>query len=217
MRLLRLPGVHRPRSDTWLLAAALAREPLAGGSLLDLCTGTGALAIWAAQRLTRRVTALDVSRRAALTASINAHLNGTRVQVRRGDLFEPLGAERFDAIVSNPPYLPSTTDRLPRHRATTALDAGRDGRALIDRICREAPRHLHPGGRILIVHSSVCRPQQTRRALEREGLESEIVASHRGPLGPLLSARSRLLRERGLLAEGETEEQLVIVRGRLPA
>jgi release factor glutamine methyltransferase len=102
------PGVHRPISDTWMLAAALRAEgPAAGAALLDLCTGTGALAVWAALRLGAEATAVDVSRRAVLLARVNARLNGVRVRAVRGDLLAAVDGERFDVIVSNPPYVPS--------------------------------------------------------------------------------------------------------------
>ncbi|MEA2266055.1 MAG: release factor glutamine methyltransferase, partial [Solirubrobacteraceae bacterium] len=201
MRLLRLPGVHRPRSDTWLLAGALGRERLEGARVVDLCTGTGALAITAARGRAEAVTAVDLTRRGWLAARINAALNGVRVRVRRGDLFEPVGDDRVDVIVTNPPYVPAETDALPRHRAAVALDAGRDGRALIDRICREAPSRLAPGGVILLVQSSVCGIETTCRALRTQGLEVEVVERQRGPLGPILRARAPMLRDRGLLGD----------------
>ena len=87
MRIARLPGVFRPRSDTWLLAGALRERPeLPGGEVLDVCTGSGALAIAAALGGARSVTAVDVSRRALLSVRLGARLNGVRVEVRRGSL-----------------------------------------------------------------------------------------------------------------------------------
>ncbi len=216
MRLLRPPGVHRPTSDTWLLARALRRERLQGARVLDLCTGTGVLAITAARRGPRRVTAVELSRRGSLAARLNARLNGVRIRVRRGDLFAAAGEEEVDVIVSNPPYVPAATDALPRHGATLALDAGRDGRALIDRICREAPGRLAPGGVILLVQSSVCGVEATCQALRDGGLEVTVVERQRGALGPVLRARAAMLRERGLLGEDEHEEDVVVVRGQRP-
>jgi release factor glutamine methyltransferase len=124
-----------------------------------------------------------------------------------------LAEERFDLIMSNPPYVPSLTDALPRHRSTTPLDGGRDGRALLDRLCRDAPARLCPGGSLLLVHSSVCGTEETCRRLDAAGLDSEVVARARGPLGPVLAGRADLLRERGILPAGG-EEELVVIRGR---
>lgn len=213
MKLVRLPGVHRPVSDTWLLAGAMRAEGLAGRNVLDLCTGTGALAVSAALGGASSVTAVDLTAVAARCARLNAKLNGAKVRVCRGDLLAPLEGEKFDMIVSNPPYIPAETDELPQRGLTVALDAGRDGRALLDRICRDAPGHLRPGGVMLLVHSSVCGIEQTRTALAGAGLEAEVTVRRPGPLGPVLTARAAMLRERGLLGECDLEE-VVIVRGR---
>jgi release factor glutamine methyltransferase len=216
MRILRVPGVHRPRSDTWLLADALRRERLDGAAVADLCTGSGAVAIAAARAGAKTVLAVDVSLRCVLATAVNARLNGCSVQTRLGDLFACLGGERFDVIACNPPYVPALTDELPRHRSTTALDGGRDGRAIVDRVCRQAPAHIRPGGAVLIVHSSVCGVQRTCALLRERGLQDEVVRRVRGPLGPVLAARSPMMRQRGLLG-GADEEELVVVRGRAAA
>jgi len=211
VRLFTLPGVFRPRPDSWMLAEALRREPLAGARVLDVCTGSGLLAITAALE-GAHATAVDVSRRATLCAALNARVNGTRVRALRGDLFDPVRGERFHAIVANPPYLPSADDELPTRGQRRAWDAGRDGRAILDRLCADAPAHLEPGGTLLLVHSSLADTGATVRTLVGAGLRTEVVARHRGALGPLLRARARQLEARGLLAAGEREEDVVIVR-----
>jgi release factor glutamine methyltransferase len=214
------PGVHRPISDTWMLAAALRAEaPPAGAALLDLCTGTGALAVWAALRLRAEATAVDVSRRAVLLARVNARLNGVRVRALRGDLLAAVDGEHFDAIVSNPPYVPSEqdTDELPTRGLRRAWDAGRDGRVVLDRICAEAPGRLRPGGVVLLVHSSVNGVQATVDRLAAGGLEADVAARHAGPLGPLMASRAAALEARGLLRPGQRDEEVVVIRGRRPA
>ena len=114
-----LPGVFKPRSDSRMLADQIRRERLvAGARVLDVCTGSGVLAIAAARAGASRVTAVDVSWRAVIAAWLNARLNGVRLRVRRGDLLEPVRGERFDLIVSNPPYIPSEGDALPRRGPT---------------------------------------------------------------------------------------------------
>ena len=90
MILLRLPGTYPAQGDTRLLAGALTRRGLAEGRrVLDLCTGTGALALAAAQAGAREVVAVDLSRRVAWNARLNAALARARVDVRTGDLFAP--------------------------------------------------------------------------------------------------------------------------------
>lgn len=217
MRIITLPGVFQPRSDARLLAAAMRRRGLASGArVLDVFTGSGALAVAAAQEGAREVTAVDVSRRALLTTWVNARRNGVRVRLRRGDLLAPVAGERFELILANPPYVPGASDELPRAGAARAWEAGGDGRALLDRLCAEAPAHLAPGGTLLLVQSSVCGEQATLDRLYAAGLDPERVAAERGPLGPLMRSRAELLEARGLLAPGEREEELLAIAARAP-
>ncbi len=207
MRLVVPPGVFRPRSDTRLLASC-ARDAIApGAAVADICTGSGYVAVAAGLAGAGRVTAVDVSRRAAVAAWVNGGLNGVRVEARAGDLLRPLESERFDLIVSNPPYLPSETADLPARGQARAWEGGRDGRTVIDRICAGAPERLRPRGSVLLVHSDVCGIDRTLAALERSGLEAEVIERRRGPLGPLLAARAE---------PGRTEEEIAVIRGRLP-
>src|SRR5688500_10262356 len=138
LRIARIPGVFRPRSDTWLLAAAARRQPqLPSGRVLDLCTGSGAVAISAALGGARSVTAVDVSRRSVWSVRLNARLNGVEVDARRGDLLEAVAGERFDVICANPPYLPGPEEG-EGHRH---VDAGFAGRSVLDRLIAGAPAH----------------------------------------------------------------------------
>ena len=214
MRLIALPGVFRPISDSRLLAECLRGELSPGAHVADVCTGTGLLAVTAALHGAGAVAATDRSRRAVFNARVNARLNGVAVHVVRGDLLEPLDGRRFDLIVSNPPYVPAETDALPSGGPARAWDAGRNGRAVIDRLCDEAPGRLRPGGALLLVHSSVCGERSTIERLARHGLESDVLVRRRGPLGPLLEARAQALEDRGLLARGEREEEIVVIRAR---
>jgi release factor glutamine methyltransferase len=217
MRIVTLPGVFRPVSDAWMLARALREQGLEPGArVLDVFTGSGVLAVAAAQLGAGEVVAVDVSRRAVLTARLNARLNGVRVDARRGDLFAPVAGERFDAIVANPPYLPAEDDALPGRGPERAWEGGRDGRALLDPLCDGAPGHLRPNGVVLVVHSALCGVEETLGRLRAGGLEAEEVARHHGPLGPLLAARAEMLEARGLLRPGQREEDVVVIRGRRP-
>jgi release factor glutamine methyltransferase len=217
VRLITLPGVFRPISDSVMLAECLRAETLPPTArVLDLCTGSGFLALTAALRGVQSVTAVDVSRRAVATVRLNARLNGVRVRALRGTLFAPVAGERFDAIVANPPYVPAPRDALPKRGRARAWDAGRDGRALLDRLCADAPAHLRPGGRLLIVHSSLLGYEATEAILARGGLEVEVVRRQRGPLGPLMAGRREHLEAEGLLAPGQREEDVLVIRARRP-
>jgi release factor glutamine methyltransferase len=210
VRLLPLPGVFQPPSDSYMLADQLRRERLGPGvSVLDLCTGSGHLAVVAALTGAAAV-AVDVSRRAMLSVRLNARLNGVRVTALRGDLFAPVAGRRFDVIVSNPPYLPHPDERLPQRGLSRAIDAGPRGRAFLDRICAQAGDYLAPGGVLLLVHSSVCGERDTIDALSAHGLRAEVAFRHRGPLGPILSARADWLRAQGMLLPGDEEEVIVV-------
>lgn len=196
-----------------MLAEVLREELRPGASVLDLCTGSGAVAIAAALAGAGRVTAVDLSRRAVAVARINARLNGTGLRAVRGSLFEPVGDERFDLIVANPPYVPAEHDGPPRG-AARAWDAGHDGRELLDPLLTEAPAHLTKGGAVLVVHSSITGEDATFAAMRRVGLEPEVLKRDRSPLGPLHSGRAETLERRGLLRAGQREEDVLVIRGR---
>jgi release factor glutamine methyltransferase len=148
------------------------------------------------------------------TIRLNALLNGVKVRALRGDLFAAVPGERFDAIVSNPPYVPTPSDELPARGPARAWDAGRDGRALLDRICARAPEHLEPGGVLLVVHSSLLGYERTAGLLADGGLDADLAAQERGPLGPLMNGRRAHLEAAGLLDPGQREEDVLVVRGR---
>ena len=213
MRVIVFPGVLRPPSDSALLGGVLVRHvgDLTGRAVLDLCSGTGIIGLTAA-RLGARATAVDISRRAVACARLNARLNHLALEVLRGDLFEPLRGRRFDLIVSNPPYLPAPPGDTPRG-AARAWDAGRDGRVFIDRICDRAAQHLQPGGRVLLVQSSLARPEETERRLAERGFEPAIVTEHAGRLGPVAYERLEYLRALGV-ADHSLVERMVVVEGR---
>ncbi|MFJ8752477.1 HemK2/MTQ2 family protein methyltransferase [Streptomyces sp. NPDC102441] len=211
-RLMTLPGVYAPQHDTLLLLAALNREDIGPNTeVLDVGTGSGALALHAARR-GARVTAVDVAWRALVTARLNALLHRRHITVQRSDLLSALPGRSYDLVICNPPYVPSPLGRLPGHGAARAWEAGRDGRAILDRVCETAPAALRPGGRLLLVHSGLCDSEATLRRLSDAGLRACV--SHRAlvPLGPVLRSRLRWLREAGLVDQGETSEELVVIR-----
>jgi release factor glutamine methyltransferase len=214
MRGLTFPGAFRPRSDTWLLAATARRAAVpAGGRILELCAGPGFAGLSAALASRASLTTVDVSRRAVWNARLNARLNRVPVRALRGDLFAAVPGETFDLILANPPYVPGPAP--PGRGQARAWDAGGDGRAILDRICADAPAHLRPGGTLLVVHSEVCGEQRTLDAFAAGGLEADIANRECGPLGPLLRGRRDELEARGLLAPGQEEEAVLVLRGRL--
>ncbi len=210
LRLRVPPGVWRPHSDAAMIAEVMVREGLAADAdVLDMFTGSGALAIAAARLGARTVTAVDLSRRALAGTWLNARRNRVAVRIRRSDLFGSLGTASFDLILANPPYYPGA-DQLARRGTARAVDGGPAGRALIDAFCREAPGRLVPGGSILLVHATFNGEQETLAALGDAGLESEVAHRHRGPWGPVGRARLQPLAR-------DDEEETIVIRARRAA
>ena len=124
--------------------------------VLDLCTGSGCLAILAALAFPRaRIDAADLSAGALALARRNvaSHRLGDRITLHRGDLFAPLAGKRYDLILSNPPYVDARAmATLPpeyRHEPRMALAAGDDGLDLVRRILERAPHHLTRDGALI--------------------------------------------------------------------
>lgn len=159
-----------PRSfigDLLIGGALPIGDPSRVRRVLDLCTGSGCLAILAALVFPRaRIDAVDLSAGALALARRNVadHRLDDRIAIHRGDLFAPLGNGRYDLIISNPPYVDGRgMARLPPeylHEPRMALAAGDDGLKLVRRILAEAPRHLTRDGNLL------CEIGRGRRPLE---------------------------------------------------
>jgi release factor glutamine methyltransferase len=158
------PAVLIPRPETELLVekalAKVSRTPcgaLHGGTarILDLGAGSGCVAITLALELKCAVTAVDVSVDALAVARDNAERLGARVTFIESDWFAAVEGE-FDLIVGNPPYVAEGDSHLSegdlRFEPMKALACGADGLSAIQRIVAEAPRHLAPGGWLLLEH-----------------------------------------------------------------
>lgn len=159
-----------------LADGALPLQPQRVKRVLDLCTGSGCLAILAALAFPRAtIDAVDLSARALALARRNVatHRLGDRITLHRGDLFAPLARQRYDLIITNPPYVDAGgMARLPpeyRHEPRMALAAGDDGLDLVRRILDEAPRHLRTGGALL------CEIGRGREPLERAYPDTPFV------------------------------------------
>ena len=189
-----------------MLARAIHERVESGETVLDPFTGSGVLAI-AAAMAGANATAIDVSRRAAACAWMNARLNGTRLEAVRADSTASLGSRRFDWIVANPPYVPGPA--VEARGAARAWEAGPDGRKFIDSLCQEAPRRLRPGGTMLLVHSSWCGEDATLRALEAGGMEARVASRQEGQLGPLMASRAERLEALGAEPGTDSEEVLI--------
>ncbi len=215
----RLPGVYAPQEDTAVLLEAFSRERLArDATVLDVGTGSGVLAVAAALRRAS-VVAVDASRRAVLTARLNAQLAGVpgRIRVLRGDLLAPVPGGCFDLVLANPPYVPTPDGRGRLRGSRRTWAGGPDGRAVLDRLCEGVPEVLRPGAVVLIVHSALCGPERTIKVLEKGGLSAEVTAQRVVVFGPVMRRQAARMREHGLIGSGEWREELVVVRGEYPA
>jgi len=148
-------------------SVSLIEDPLSVTRVLDLCTGSGCLAILAALHFPNAmVDAVDISRDALAVAARNVAGHGLedRVTLYQGDLFDAVGAARYDLIITNPPYVDASgMASLPReclHEPRLAFDGGADGLDIVRRIVDESGDHLMPGGGLL------CEIGRGRDALE---------------------------------------------------
>ena len=145
------PGVLCPRPDTEILCEEALRRLKPGARVLDIGTGSGAIAVSLA-KLGKdvSVTAVDISDTALAVAKDNAERNGAQVRFVRSDCFAALEGETFDMIVSNPPYINSMemAELMPevRREPELALFGGEDGLDFYRRISREAGAYLNEGG-----------------------------------------------------------------------
>ena len=159
------PGVLIPRPETEMLAEkairwvtehlprirAAGREP----AVLDLCCGTGCLGISVRMKIPEaQCTLTDLSPEALVCAGENAVRLSAACRILSGDLFEPVRDEKFDLILSNPPYIPGRECDILQpevlREPRLALDGGADGLDFYRRIAAEAPARLHPGGCLLL-------------------------------------------------------------------
>jgi ribosomal protein L3 glutamine methyltransferase len=144
---------------------SLIGDPASIRSVLDLCTGSGCLAILASRNFPNAaIEAVDISKDAIEVATRNVGDYGLqdRLKLYRGDLFKPLGGKRYDLIISNPPYVDAEgMADLPREcraEPKLAFDGGADGIDIVRRILDEAAAHLTPQGGLLC-EIGRCRPQ----------------------------------------------------------
>jgi len=200
VRFLCDPRALVPRSPIAELLDSEALEPWLGEDgavreVLDLCTGAGSLAIFAARRYPQaRVTATDVSADALELAAENLALHGLsdRITLRQGDLWAPVPARRYDLIVCNPPYVNmQSMAALPdeyRSEPHAALAGGEDGMDLVRRILEQAASHLSPTGILVleigheIAHFEAAFPRLETLWLPTEGGDHRVALLERSAL-----------------------------------
>jgi len=185
LRVSRAVLVPRPETEL-LVERALALRAAPEGRVVDLGTGSGAIALALAhERPCWQVTATDISAAALAVARANAaQLALTGIDFRHGSWFAPLAGARFDLIVSNPPYVaaddPALADAVLAHEPRLALTPGADALRCLRQIARDAPQHLEPGGWLLLEHGA-AQAAAVRHELVLAGCR--YVRSHRDLAG----------------------------------
>src|SRR5215469_2503499 len=169
------PSVFNPkvlRTGAFLAAQLDARQVRADAEVLDIGTGSGVCAIFAAQHA-RRVVAVDINPAAVRCAAINAHLNHLehRIEVRHGDLFAPVAGERFDLIAFNPPFLRGAP-LSDRDRAWRSVDVA-------ERFAAGLSDHLKPGGAALVVLSTFGNARVFLEQARERGCLISVIAQRR--------------------------------------
>jgi release factor glutamine methyltransferase len=161
-----------PRTGAFLAAQLDERQVRADTEVLDLGTGSGVCALFAA-RHARRVVAVDINTAAVRCAGINAMLNHLehRIELRHGDLFEPVRGERFDLVTFNPPFLHGAP-RNDRDCAWRSTDVA-------ERFAAGLCGHLKPRGAALIVLSTFGNAQLFLEELRRRGFAISVLAERR--------------------------------------
>lgn len=206
------PGVYEPQDDSWLLCETAAQAGVVRGArVLDMCTGSGAVAIAAASLGAREVVAFDISPLAVACARRNAAALGADVDVRLGSFADAAALDPFDVVLCNPPYVPSEAVPVGEgpHRA---WDGGHDGRMVLDPLCDSASDLLAPGGTLILVQSEYSDPGRTVAMLSNAGMTVSVAARRSISFGPVMTERSAWLQEVGLLDASRDIEDLVVVR-----
>ena len=161
-----------PRPETEILVEQALKHISNKSSVLDLCTGSGAIAIAVKKQSDAKVTAIDVSNEALTLAKENAILNQAEIEFIESDLFSKLDANqtKFDVIISNPPYIKSSDiltlqNEVKNYEPTLALDGGEDGLIFYRIIAKKASDFLSDGG-VILLECGIGQAQEVSKMFE---------------------------------------------------
>jgi release factor glutamine methyltransferase len=173
-------GAQPPKAGSLLFCRHLGVRP--GERVFEIGAGAGLAAVLAA-RAGAQVIATDIRPEAVECTRENAARNGVAelVDVRLGDGFAPVAGLRFDLICTSPPQMPTPPERERDDAEAAADNGGVDGWRLLDRVIREAPAHLEPGGRLLFTLFGFLGIGGARERLRAAGLDPVVVARETHP------------------------------------
>jgi len=171
------PEVYKPAEDTYLLINNL--DINRKDEILEIGTGTGLVAIYAAER-SSKVVATDINEKAVKCAMKNTITNHRyNVELKQGSLFEPIEGRKFDLILFNTPYLPTSEEDKLEEDLNAAFDGGLDGRDTIDAFIDHVKDYLKDNGRIQIVQSSLADVDKTINKLKELGFDASVSAGEK--------------------------------------
>jgi len=184
--------VYEPAEDSFLLADAALKEAKTGMCILEIGTGSGFVsAVLLANLKDVRLVATEINPHASRCAKINA------VEVIRTDLFKGLKPRspetRFDLILFNPPYLPTSKEEKVPSWLNYAFDGGTSGRETLDRFLGEVRDYLKPRGEILVLISSITGLDAVKEKMEKLGFAVDIVARKKVSFEELMVVWGKLL------------------------
>lgn len=168
-------NVYPPAEDSFLLAGAAKNLH---GSILEIGCGCGIASLACAKNnKDGEVMGVDVNPEAVRCANENKKRNKIKnARFTESDLFSRIAKQKFDAILFNPPYLPTDESERVHGPLNHAFDGGKDGRQVLDRFLDEFDSHLKSGGTLLLVHSSLNDTQKTIQRLEKMGYAVTVPA-----------------------------------------
>ncbi len=173
LRLLIPEDVYPPAEDSLMLADAASGLR---GRVLEVGCGCGIASLACAKNGGSQVLGVDVSPNAVRCAAENAARNSIKnAKFIKGNLFSAVEGMQFDALIFNPPYLPTKEAERIKGPLNHAFDGGDDGRKALDRFLTEFNRYLKPSGLLLLVQSSLNGPEETRAKLGALGYKVETV------------------------------------------
>lgn len=179
LELAALRDVYLPAEDSELLANEAWKHVF--GRVLEIGTGSGIIAIACAQKLeVREVVATDISESAIKCAGANAKKHGLKIRLYRGNLFSalPKGIGKFNAILFNPPYLPTNASEKVHGKLNFALDGGKEGISTAGKFLQGAGKYLEDGGMVLMIASTAQNLEKLSQIAENAGFSHGVCGTH---------------------------------------
>jgi release factor glutamine methyltransferase len=184
--------VYEPSEDSFLLADTALREAEPGMHILEVGTGSGFVsAVLLANLKDIRLIATEINPNAARCAKANG------VEIIRTDLFRGIRLKipeaRFDLILFNPPYLPTSKEEKVPGWLNYAFDGGISGRETLDRFLDEVRDYLRPGGKILVLISSITGLEAVEERIKSLGFKADVAGRKKVSFEELMVVRGKLL------------------------